>query len=129
MRKLARKKQNREMMLRNLATSVIIYEKVKTTEAKAKEIKPIIDRIITIAKKNNLASHRYLLAYLLHKNAVKKLMEELIIRYKNRSSGFTRLIQLSNRVGDGSKTIYIQLLAAEKLTKNDQKEAPKEENE
>lgn len=122
MRKFGRKKANRNMMLRNLATSLIIFEKVKTTSSKAKELKPIIDRLINLAKKNDLSTRRYLLGYLTHKNAVKKLFEDLIARYQSRHSGYTTSYNLMPRLGDGSSMILIKLLAMEKDIKEEEKD-------
>lgn len=118
MRKFGRKKQNRQMMLRNLITSLIIFEKIKTTEAKAKEIKGILDEVINTAKQNNLASRRKLCGYLLHKNAVKKIFEDLIVRFNKRTSGFTKSYHLAPRVGDGSKMMILQLIPSVKSNKD-----------
>ena len=97
-------------MLRNLAASVLIYEKVKTTEAKAKAVKPLVERAITIAKKGDLTARRRLIAILPQKNAVKKAMEVLGERYKDRSGGYTRIVKLSHRRGDGAKMAQIELV-------------------
>ncbi len=107
---LDRKKEPREMMLRNLAASVLIYEKVKTTEAKAKAVKPLVERAITIAKKGDLTARRRLIAILPQKNAVKKAMEVLGERYKDRSGGYTRIVKLGHRQGDGAKMAQIELV-------------------
>jgi len=107
---LGRLKQPREMMLRNLAASIIMYEKVKTTEAKAKAVKSMLERFITISKKNDLISRRRLLADLPQKLAVKKMMEVINKRYQNRSSGYVRIIRLGNRQGDGAKIVQIELV-------------------
>ena len=107
---LDREKAARELMLRNLASSVLIYEKVKTTEAKAKVVKPIVERLITMAKKNDLTTRRQLLAVLLQKSAVKKSLEVLGQRYKERQGGYTRIIRLGNRQGDGAMMVQIELV-------------------
>jgi large subunit ribosomal protein L17 len=109
-KKLGRLKQPRELMLRNLASSILIYEKVKTTEAKAKAVKPLVERLITMAKKGTLASRRVLIQKLLQKNAVKKSMEVLGERYKDRNGGYTRIIKLGYRQGDGAKLVQIELV-------------------
>jgi large subunit ribosomal protein L17 len=133
-RKLGRKKAHREHMLRNLTTSLVLYERITTTEAKAKEIKPIIDHIITISKKGDLASRRSLLAYLFDTNAVKKSIEVLAPRYSDRNSGYTRIFHLEPRLGDASKMAIIELIPAldekkpaEKKAKNEAKTAEKAE--
>jgi large subunit ribosomal protein L17 len=107
---LGREKQPRELMLRNLASSVIIYEKVKTTEAKAKTVKPIVEELITLAKRGDLAARRQLLSYLPQELAVKKLMEVLGDRYKERPGGYTRIIKLGTRVGDAAPMVQIELV-------------------
>ena len=107
---LSLKKQPREMMLRNLASSVIMYEKVRTTEAKAKIIKPFVEQVITIAKIGDLTARRRLLSILPQTLAVKKLMDVLGARYKERTGGYTRIIKLGQRVGDGASEAMIELV-------------------
>jgi large subunit ribosomal protein L17 len=107
---LDRKKEPRELMLRNLASSIIIYEKVKTTEAKAKVVKPLLEKMISIAKKGDLASRRKLIEVLLQENAVKKAMEVLGDRYKERAGGYTRIVKLGVRQGDGADMVQIELV-------------------
>ena len=107
---LGRLKQPREMMLRNLAASIIIYEKVKTTEAKAKTVRSLAEKLITISKQNNLTARRKLLQLVPQKLAVKKLMEVINQRYKDRSSGYTRIIRLKKRTGDGAQMVQIELV-------------------
>ena len=107
---LDRKKEPREMMLRNLAASIIMYEKVKTTEAKAKAVKPFVEKIITISKENNLTSRRRLLSILPQKLAVKKALEVLGKRYENKKGGYTRIVKLICRPGDGAKMVQIELV-------------------
>ena len=107
---LDRKKEPRELMLRNLASSVLIYEKVKTTEAKAKAVKPLVEKMITLAKKGDLTARRELIKVLLQKNAVKKAMEVLGERYKDRKGGYTRIIKLGTRQGDGAEMVQLELV-------------------
>ncbi len=107
---LGRKKEAREMMLRNLASSILIYEKVKTTEAKAKEVRSLVDKVITISKKGDLASRRRLIKILPQKLAVKKAMEVLGERYKNRNGGYTRIVKIGHRKGDGAQIVQIELV-------------------
>jgi len=107
---LDRKKEPREMMLRNLASSVLIYEKVKTTEAKAKAVKPLVEKAITIAKKGDLTARRRLIAILPQKMAVKKSMEVLGERFKDRKGGYTRIVKLGARQGDGAEIVRIELV-------------------
>jgi len=107
---LDRKKKPRELMLRNLASSIIIFEKVKTTEAKAKVIKSFVDKLITTSKKGDLTSRRKLIEKLPQKMAVKKLMEVIGPKYKDRKGGYTRIIKIGNRQGDGAKIVQIELV-------------------
>ncbi len=97
-------------MLRNLASSIIIYEKVKTTEAKAKAVRPLLDRMITVAKTGDLAARRRLLATLPQTLAVKKAMEVLGDRYKERPGGYSRIVKLGARQGDGAEMVQIELV-------------------
>lgn len=107
---LGRKKAPREMMLRNLASSVLIYEKVETTLVKAKIVRPMVEKLITTAKKGDLASRRKLISILPQEMAVKKAMEVIGDRYKNREGGYTRIIKTGVRQGDGSAMANIELV-------------------
>ena len=110
MRKLGRKKAHRESTLRNLATSLLLYEKIDTTEAKAKELKRQIELIIARAKRENPGLKRSIYSHLYDNNASKKLYTELIPRYKERSSGFVSMSRLQNRLGDNSSMIRVELV-------------------
>jgi len=107
---LDRSKKPREMMLRNLAASIVIYEKVKTTEAKAKAVKPLVEKMITAAKKGDLNARRKLISALPQEKAVKKLMEVLGEKYKEREGGYTRIRRLGYRSGDGAQMVQIELV-------------------
>ncbi|MBD3359876.1 MAG: 50S ribosomal protein L17 [Candidatus Buchananbacteria bacterium] len=107
---LDRKKDPRKALLRSLATNLILHEKIKTTEAKAKAVKPIIERLITKGKTNDLHIRRELLKYLYVENAVKKILEDLSPRYKDRKGGYTRIIKLGNRQGDAAKIVQIEFV-------------------
>jgi len=98
------------MMLRNLASSILIYEKVKTTEAKAKVVRSMVEKAITAAKAGDLTARRKLIEILPQKMAVKKAMEVLGARYKERAGGYTRIVKLGSRVGDGAKIVQIELV-------------------
>ena len=107
---LDRKKGPRELMLRNLASSIILYEKVQTTRAKAEAVRPLVEKLITISKTQDLAARRNLLEVLLQKNAVLKAMEVLGTRYKERAGGYTRTIKIGTRQGDGAQMVQIELV-------------------
>jgi len=98
------------MMLRNLASSVLMYERVKTTRAKAKAVKPLVERVITKAKKGDLASRRQLISILPQDLAVKKAMDVLGQRYADRPGGYTRIVKIGNRAGDGAEMVQIELV-------------------
>lgn len=107
---LGRTKQPREMMLRNLAASIIIYEKVKTTQSKAKAARPLVEKMITISKQNNLTARRKLRQLVPQTLAIKKLMEVINKRYAERGSGYTRIVKLNRRAGDGASLAQIELV-------------------
>ncbi|MFA4834360.1 MAG: 50S ribosomal protein L17 [Patescibacteria group bacterium] len=107
---LDRKKEPREAMLKNLASSVLIYEKVKTTQAKAKAVKPLVEKMISAAKIGDLTARRKLIEALPQKMAIKKAMEVLGSRYKERKGGYTRTIKLGKRQGDGADMVQIELV-------------------
>lgn len=98
-------------MLRNLATSILLYEKVKTTKAKAKLVKPIVEKLIASSKKKApMNAYRELDSYLLDKNASKKMVQEIAPRYKDRSSGFVRMTNLGFRAGDAAPMVQLELV-------------------
>jgi len=107
---LDRKTESRKALLRSLATSLVLYEKIKTTEAKAKALKPVIEKIITHGKKANLTTRRNLHKYLYLNNSVKKVLEDLSPRYKDRKGGYTRIIKLGTRKGDQAKIVQIEFV-------------------
>jgi large subunit ribosomal protein L17 len=107
---LDRKKGPRTALVRGLATSVILYEHVNTTLAKAKVVRPIVEKLITKGKDKSLHSRRELMRVLTVENAVNKVLEELGPRYKDRKGGYTRLIKLGVRKGDGAEIAQIQLV-------------------
>lgn len=107
---LDRKKGPRAALLKNLAASVILYEKVKTTEAKAKAVRPLVEKMITLGKRGTLAARRQLLSFFPTENPVRKIMDELSVRYSSRKSGYTRAIKLGSRRGDGANIVIIELV-------------------
>lgn len=112
-RKLGRKRDQRKALLRNLAASLILKEKIKTTEAKAKELRPFIEKIISKSRRAekgaNLAVVRQLVRVLPEK-ARKKVILEIGPRYINRPGGYTRIIKTSPRRTDGAKMAFIELV-------------------
>lgn len=99
-------------IIRNLAVSVIINEKVQTTRPRGKAVQPFVEKLITMAKKNDVANAiRFIEAALQHDSASKKIVEELLKRYADRTSGFTRLLRVGNRKGDNAPLVQLELLA------------------
>ena len=110
-RKLSRTHDHRVAMLGNLAVAVIRYEKVRTTEAKAKEVRGVVDGMITLAKRGDLHARRQLVSRMPHEPLiVEKLMGEIAEKYADRSSGFTRIIKLGQRPGDAASIVQIELV-------------------
>ncbi len=110
-KRLNRKKSPRELLVRNLATSVILYDGVKTTKAKAKLAGPMVEKMITAVKtKDAMNAVRYINKYLLDKNASRKLMQEIAKKYKDRQSGFTRISELGPRAGDNAPMVKLELV-------------------
>jgi len=107
---LDRKKGPREALLRSLATSVIIYEKVQTTKAKAKAVQSLVERLITDGRKGDLTARRRVNQVVYGDNAVKKVVEELGPRYKDRKGGYTRITGIGFRQGDGAEMVQIELV-------------------
>lgn len=108
-RKLSLKKDQRKALLKSLVTALILKEKIKTTEAKAKELSRLIEKFITRAKKGDLASIK-LLNKFLAKKIVKKLIIEITPKYKERKGGHVRVIKLGPRKSDGAKMAIIELV-------------------
>ena len=125
---LSRKKDYRHNLLRNLATSLVLYEEIKTTQAKAKALKPVVERLIVLAKRNNLVARRRLDSFFFDKNATKKILEVLGPRYKKINSGFIKTFRMAPRVGDNAQMILMQLVGGqEEIKEAPQAIVPKEE--
>lgn len=100
--------------MRNLATSVVLYERVKTTEAKAKAIKPVVEKYVTASRKNDLHTRRKLLSFFYDENAVKKLLEDLGPRYAQRPGGYLRITKLGMRHGDAARMVQLEFVEEKK---------------
>jgi len=109
-RKFGREKKVRVALLRSLAVSLIRDEKIKTTEAKAKEIRPYVEKLLTKGKKPTLATRRIITERLGGVMAAKKLIDEIAPRYEKRDGGYTRIIKLAPRAGDGSPMAIIEFV-------------------
>jgi large subunit ribosomal protein L17 len=110
-RRLGRASDHRLSMLANLAVAILRYERVKTTEAKAKEVRGVVDGMITLAKRGDLHARRQLVSRMPHEPLiVEKLMGELATKYADRGSGFTRIVKLGQRAGDSASMVQIELV-------------------
>ena len=110
-RKLSRTHAHRMSMLGNLAVSIIRYERIKTTEAKAKEVRGLVDGMITLAKRGDLHARRQLVSKMPREPIiVEKLMSELATKYADRTSGFTRIVKIGQRPGDAASMVQIELV-------------------
>ncbi|MBL7141647.1 50S ribosomal protein L17 [Patescibacteria group bacterium] len=107
---LGRKIGPRKALLKSLALNFVLRGKIKTTEAKAKAVKPIIERLITRAKENNLNNYRRINSYLQSREATKKILEEIGPKYKDRPGGYLRIIKVGPRKGDGAKMVILELV-------------------
>src|SRR5919202_1765811 len=110
LRTLGRVSDHRLSMLRNLAVAVLRYERVKTTEAKAKEVRRLVDKIVTLGRDGSLTARRRALALTRDRLIVEKVFSDLRDRFADRTSGYTRLVRLGHRVGDGAPMMLIELL-------------------
>ncbi len=104
---LDRKKGPRTALIKNLADAVILFEKVKTTKAKAKVIKPYLERLITRSAKKDLNTEKYLKTKLNSNKAIKKLIEVYGPKYKDIKGGYLRIIKIGERKGDGGEMVYL----------------------
>jgi len=107
---LGRKRGPRKALEKNLAQSLVVYEKIKTTEVKAKYLKPKVEKMITRAKKDTLANRREIMKKIPTQNAVKKLFEVLGPRYLDRQGGYLRIVKIGERKGDGAKMAIIEFV-------------------
>jgi len=109
-RKLGRPTDHRLALFRNQVTDLLRYERIVTTEAKAKEVRGLAEKMITLAKKGYLASRRRALAFIYDKKVVRKLFDELGPRYADRPGGYTRITKLGRRQGDGAHLVQLELV-------------------
>jgi large subunit ribosomal protein L17 len=109
-RNLSRSTEQRWSLFRNQVTALLVHEKIVTTEAKAKEVRGLAEKMITLAKDGSLASRREALAFVTDKKVVDKLFGEIAPSYAGRSGGFTRLLRLGPRPGDSAPMVQIELV-------------------
>jgi large subunit ribosomal protein L17 len=113
--KLGRNTAHRRSLLRNLVTSVIVEERVETTVPKAKAAKPIVEKMITLGKRGDLAARRIAGAYLMTDEALVKLFDTVGPRFGDRNGGYTRVIRTGWNKGDGADKAFLELLGSEKV--------------
>ncbi len=113
--KLGRNTAHRRSLLRNLATSLIVEERIETTVPKAKALRPQVEKMITLGKRGDLAARRQAAAYLMTKDAVRKLFDTIGPRFGDRNGGYTRIVRTGWRKGDGADNAFIELLGSEQV--------------
>jgi large subunit ribosomal protein L17 len=109
-RRLGRSSGHRRALYRNLVTDLLGYEKITTTEAKAKEVRGLADKMITLGKKGGLHARRQALAFVLDEKTVEKVFSDIAPRYAERNGGYTRLVKLGPRLGDGAPMVRLELV-------------------
>ena len=121
-RKLGRKVGNRRALLMNLAAQLIIHKRIKTTDAKAKELRSFIEPLITLAKKGDLHSRRMVIKKLPQKNIVKTLFSEVAPKYIERPGGYTRIVKLGYRDNDRAPVSIIEFVDMVEISTSEEKE-------
>jgi large subunit ribosomal protein L17 len=112
-RRLGRKTSHREAMFRNMVTSLLTHEKITTTDAKAKELRSVAEKMITLGKRGDLHAQRQAASYIREKSVVTKLFSAIAPRYKDRPGGYTRIVKLGIRQGDTAPISLIELVEEE----------------
>lgn len=109
-RKLSRLTAHRMAMYRNLVTDLLKHEKIITTEAKVKEVRGLAEKMVTLGKEGSLHSYRRALSFMMDKKVAEKLFSELASRYAERPGGYTRMVKLGPRLGDGAPMVQLELV-------------------
>lgn len=120
-KKLGRTRSHREAMLANMAMSLFTHRVIKTTDAKAKALKPLVDRLISTAKQETLHAKRQVARTVKNKDVFKKLFSEIVPQFAERTSGFSRVVKLGVRRGDGAPMSVVELLTDKPVEKTDTK--------
>jgi large subunit ribosomal protein L17 len=120
-RTFGRRSDQRKALFRGLATSLLDAERIETTLAKAKELRRVVEPLVTLAKRGDLHARRQAAAFIYKAEVVKKLFTEVAERFKTRAGGYTRIYQLGQRRGDGAKMALIELIPGEKKAKKTSK--------
>ncbi|HEY3106119.1 MAG TPA: 50S ribosomal protein L17 [Gaiellaceae bacterium] len=109
-RKLGRDSAQRKALYANLASALIEHGRIKTTEAKAKEVRPIVEEMITLGKRGDVAAHRHAVAFLRSKAIAHTLFADVAPRFADRPGGYTRIIKIGPRQGDAARMVYLELV-------------------
>jgi large subunit ribosomal protein L17 len=121
-RQLSRTHEHRRALLRNLVTALFEHERIETSLAKAKETRRVAERMITFAKRGDLHARRNVASYLMSDSVVKKLFETIVPWYGDRNGGYTRIVRLKRRLGDGGEMGILELVKSEELMEEERKE-------
>ena len=113
--KLGRDSAHRKALLRNMVTSLLEHERIQTTDAKAKELRRVADRMITLGKRGDLHARRQALSVIRDKAVAAKVFDELAERYRERAGGYTRVLKLGRRIGDAAPVSVVELVDSEKV--------------
>jgi len=126
LRKLGRTHAHRKATLNNLVQALVTHKQIKTTDHKAKELSVKFDRLVTFGKKNDVAARREAFKSLKNRDLVKELFDEIAPELVDRNGGYTRIVKLGKRRGDGAEMSIIQILGFEKYVQDEQEEAVEE---
>lgn len=121
--KLNRNTSHRRALLRNLVTSLIMEERVETTVAKAKAMRPHVEKMITLGKRGDVAARRQASAYLMTRESVTRLFDTVSPRFGDRNGGYLRIVRAGFRQGDGGEKVFIELLGSEKFLEKKRKKS------
>ena len=121
-RKLSRTSSHRRALLRNLVTALYQYERIETTLAKAKEARRLAERLITFAKRGDVAARRHVDRFVTKPDVTRKLFETIAPWYSERAGGYTRIIKIGRRLGDGGETAYLELVKSAEQRAEERKE-------
>lgn len=125
-RQLGRNTGHRRALFRSLVTSLLEIERIETTEAKAKEISSIAEKMITLGKRDDLHARRQALAYIRTEEVVAKLFDDVAKRFDGRNGGYTRIIKTRNRLGDGAAMAMVELVVMKREENKEEKKVKKE---
>lgn len=109
-RKLNKNSGQRRAMLRSMTTSLIRHGRIRTTAARAKELRSVAEKMVTLGKQGDLAARRQALAYIVDEAVVKQLFDEVSPKYEERQGGYTRIVRLGNRKGDAAPMVMIEMV-------------------